>query len=154
MMQRNCLINKKLIAIVCFVVYGILCYALNYQYVHNQKDKPQEGNNNTHSCSDICKLRVYSNTAPEGKVTGACQTHQQPPRARATRLDTKHWGVPLYVLTLGGKRFEQFKKECKLSIIRLPWYLNQKSIQSDYPHIKNKGVLGCTRAHLSFAQNC
>lgn len=73
--------------------------------------------------------------------------------ARATRLDTNHWGVPLYVLTLGGQRFEQFKKEMEAE--HHPFTVvpqSKKPLQSDYPSTRNKGVLGCTRAHLSFAQ--
>ena len=153
MMQRNCLINKKLIAIVClsFMVYCAMHLITNMciiRRINHKKEITTRTLAPTSANSEFIQTQHL-----KGRSLELAKLINNLHRARATRLDTKHWGVPLYVLTLGGKRFEQFKKEMQAE--HHPFTVvpqSKKPLQSDYPHIKNKGVLGCTRAHLSFAQ--
>ena len=72
--------------------------------------------------------------------------------SRIGRTNATHWGIPLYLVTLGGPRLEQFKKEMAAegqSFVVVPQ--SEQPLDSDYPELKNTGVMKCTRAHLSFA---
>merc|ERR1712166_841354 len=98
--------------------------------------------------------QFISTTGKSGRQLELVQMINELHKGRAYRSTSDHWGVPLYVVTLGGHRFEMFKKEMEAE--KHPFTLvpqSKRPLETDYPEPKGSaGVMGCTRAHFSFAQ--